>query len=63
VNEISPSRLAIPCDWSFRDERIAAAFERHVREQLPWYELATGAAAHVARHYLPERGTVYDLGA
>ena len=30
--------------------------------QLPWYDLATGAVAHVARHYLGEGGTVYDLG-
>jgi len=34
-----------------------------VREQLPWYELATGAVAHIIRHYLPKNGTIYDIGA
>lgn len=55
--------FAIPTNWTFKDDAIAAGFERHVREQLPWYDLATGAVAHVARHYIPEGGTVYDLGA
>jgi tRNA (cmo5U34)-methyltransferase len=54
---------SIPTNWTFRDDGVAAGFDRHVREQLPWYELATGAVAHVARHYLPEFGLVYDLGA
>lgn len=57
------SGFAIPTNWTFRDEGVAAGFERHVREQLPWYDLATGAVAHVARHYVPEFGLVYDLGA
>lgn len=55
--------FAIPSNWTFKDDGVAAGFERHVREQLPWYDLATGAVAHVARHYIPEGGTVYDLGA
>lgn len=55
--------MDIPANWTFRDDGIADAFDRHVREQLPWYDLATGAVAHVARHYIPERGLVYDLGA
>lgn len=58
-----PDSFAIPTNWTFRDESVAAGFERHVREQLPWYDLATGAVAHVARHYVPEFGLVYDLGA
>lgn len=53
----------IPRNWTFEDQAVAAGFERHVREQLPWYELATGAVAHVARHYIPTGGRVYDLGA
>jgi tRNA (cmo5U34)-methyltransferase len=57
------SAFAIPANWTFRDDGVAGAFDRHVREQLPWYDLATGAVAHVARHYIPERGLVYDLGA
>ncbi len=53
----------IPRNWTFEDQAVAAGFERHVREQLPWYEIATGAVAHVARHYIPQGGLVYDLGA
>jgi tRNA (cmo5U34)-methyltransferase len=55
--------LSIPVNWTFRDEGVAAGFERHVREQLPWYDLATGAVAHVGRHYIPTGGLVYDIGA
>jgi tRNA (cmo5U34)-methyltransferase len=55
--------MDIPTNWTFEDQSVADGFERHVREQLPWYELATGAVAHVARHYIPNDGLVYDLGA
>lgn len=55
--------MEIPTDWTFHRADIAAVFDKHVREQLPWYELATGAVAHVGRHYIPECGLVYDLGA
>jgi tRNA (cmo5U34)-methyltransferase len=50
-------------DWTFQREDIARDFDAHVREQLPWYDLATGAVAHIARHYIPEGGLVYDIGA
>lgn len=56
-------RMEIPNDWSFKNSSVAQGFERHVREQLPWYELVTGAAAHLARHYIPRGGVVYDVGA
>ena len=49
--------------WTFETAEIAEGFDRHVREQLPWYELATNLVAHVARHYVPEDGVVVDLGA
>lgn len=55
-------RFAIPANWTFHDGAVAAGFEQHVREQLPWYELATQAVAHVARHYIPAGGLVYDIG-
>ena len=55
--------MDIPRDWTFEPASVAAGFDRHVREQLPWYELATGAVAHIARHYIPVDGVVYDLGA
>lgn len=54
---------AVPANWTFKDAAVAAGFQRHVREQLPWYDLATGCVAHVARHYIPEKGVVYDIGA
>lgn len=54
---------AIPRDWTFRSRDVADTFDSHVREQLPWYDLASGALAHLARHYLPERGRLYDVGA
>ena len=53
----------IPNDWTFKTAGVADQFDRHVREQLPWYELATGLTAHVVRHYLPENGLIYDIGA
>ena len=55
--------IKIPHDWSFSADGIAAGFEQHVREQLPWYDLATGAVAHIARHYIPNDGRMYDIGA
>lgn len=63
LGESPVSAKAMPTNWTFEDGGIAAAFERHVREQLPWYEIATGAVAHVGRHYIPQNGLVYDLGA
>lgn len=55
--------LEIPADWTFKNRSVADGFDAHVREQLPWYDLASGAVAHVARHYIPQNGLVYDLGA
>lgn len=55
---------AIPTHWTFETSEVARGFDRHVREQLPWYDLLTGAVAHFARHYIPTKGgRVYDLGA
>lgn len=55
--------MDIPSNWSFETAGVAAGFDRHVREQLPWYDLATNAITHIARHYIPDGGLVYDLGA
>lgn len=55
--------MIIPSEWTFNSEGVASAFDEHVREQLPWYDLATKAIVHVARHYIPQGGTVYDIGA
>lgn len=54
--------MQIPNNWTFATNDIAKNFDRHVREQLPWYDLATGVIAHIARHYIPENGMVYDIG-
>lgn len=55
--------MDIPSNWTFETPSVAAGFDRHVREQLPWYDLATNAVTHIARHYIPEGGLAYDLGA
>lgn len=55
--------MRIPKEWTFKSAAVAEGFDRHVREQLPWYDLATGVVTHVARHYIPEGGNVYDIGA
>lgn len=55
--------MDIPREWTFENTKVASGFDRHVREQLPWYDLVTGAVAHIARHYIPRNGLVYDIGA
>jgi len=57
------SSLEIPQHWTFRSHAVAKHFDQHVREQLPFYELATSAVAHFGRHYIPNGGRVYDIGA
>jgi tRNA (cmo5U34)-methyltransferase len=52
-----------PGEWTFKAEDVAADFDRHVREALPWYDLATGVVRHVGRHFISRQGLVYDLGA
>ena len=54
--------MDIPKDWTFRTASVANGFDQHVREQLPWYDLMSGAVSHIARHYLPDDGVGYDLG-
>lgn len=47
-------------DWTFDN----LDFDKHVREQLPWYDLVTEAVVFMARQYLPtSNGLVYDIGA
>jgi tRNA (cmo5U34)-methyltransferase len=54
--------MQIPTNWTFENRSVAGHFDSHVREQLPWYDLVTGALAHVVRHYLPTNGLMYDIG-
>ncbi len=55
--------MNIPKNWTFQNKEVAANFDSHVREQLPWYDIATQAVAHLGRHYIPRGGRVYDIGA
>jgi tRNA (cmo5U34)-methyltransferase len=57
------SSLEIPKHWTFRSQAVAKHFDQHVRESLPFYDLATNAVAHFGRHYIPHGGRVYDIGA
>jgi tRNA (cmo5U34)-methyltransferase len=63
--KIEPPKIGveIPTEWTFKSDAIAQGFDAHVREQLPFYDLATKAVVHLARHYIPVRGVVYDIGA
>ena len=53
----------LPKEWTFESNDVALNFDAHVREQLPWYDLACGAVAHIARHYIRPGSVVYDVGA
>lgn len=57
------SGLTIPRNWTFSSNDVAGGFDAHVRAELPWYELASNMVAHLARHYIPTNGLVYDIGA
>jgi len=54
--------MKIPDQWTFKNAEVANGFNDHVREQLPWYDMATQIIAHIARHYIPENGIIYDIG-
>lgn len=49
-------------DWTFETEEIANTFDSHVREQLPWYDMATDAVAYIVKNYLQKGGVVVDIG-
>lgn len=55
--------MKISHSWTFDTQDTAEDFDSHVREQLPWYSMVTGAVATIVRAYLRNRGTVYDIGA
>jgi tRNA (cmo5U34)-methyltransferase len=55
--------MKIPTNWTFDDTDVAANFDSHVREQLPWYDIVSTAIAQIGNHYIPETGVVYDIGA
>ncbi len=51
-----------PTNWTFETPEIARHFDDHVREQLPWYDLATFGALVLGSHYLQRGGRAYDIG-
>lgn len=53
----------IPADWTFKNTSVAENFDKHVREQLPWYDMVTNMVTHFGRHFLSNSGVMYDLGA
>ena len=55
--------MKIPTEWTFKSSDVAEGFDNHVREQLPWYDLVTDGLRQLARHYIPQNGLVYDIGA
>ena len=55
--------MKVPDSWTFKDKNVANEFDKHVREQLPWYEIVQELVAHTALLYMPEGGRVYDIGA
>lgn len=55
--------MKIPTNWTFKSKEVADNFDAHVREQLPWYDLATSIVQQCVKHYLPDNGTLYDIGA
>lgn len=59
----SPAQFETPARWSFELPTVASHFDAHVREQLPFYELATTAVADLVRFYLQPGGTLLDIGA
>ena len=55
--------MNIPKEWTFKSAEVAGEFNLHVREQLPWYDIATRSVVHFGRHYIPQGGMIYDIGA
>ncbi|BCH55253.1 methyltransferase domain-containing protein [Agrobacterium vitis] len=47
-------------DWTF--DGFEREFDAHVRQHLPWYDVAADAVALIAKHYIPHRGLIYDIG-
>lgn len=55
--------MKTPKNWTFKSDDVASNFDEHVREQLPWYDLATDIVCHFVRAYTGDGGLVYDIGA
>ena len=55
--------MKIPLQWTFKNKDVVKNFDKHIREQLPWYDLATSIVVHFANNFISEGGKVYDVGA
>lgn len=54
---------ATPKIWTFKDEKVVANFDAHVRAQLSWYDPLSRYVADMASSFLPRNGVLYDIGA
>lgn len=63
ASDIAMKDLGEPGAWTFKTQEVAEGFDAHVRQQLPWYTFVTNAIVQIGRHYIGERGLVYDIGA
>lgn len=54
--------MDIPRYWTFKSKHIAEHFDAHVRQQLPWYDMASDLAVFIARHFISARSLIYDIG-
>jgi tRNA (cmo5U34)-methyltransferase len=59
----APLKRWIPKEWTFNSSAVADRFDKHVREQLPWYDQLLACIAHIGAHYIGRGGIVYDVGA
>lgn len=48
--------------WTFETKEIANTFDKHVREQLPWYDMVTESVSYIIKNYLSYYDTVVDIG-
>lgn len=55
--------MKIPAHWTFNRPEVAQGFDDHVREQLPWYDIATFGTLCLGSHYLGDGSRAYDIGA
>ena len=55
--------IGYPTVGHSHNKEVASRFNSHVRETLPWYDLATHGTAHLVKAYAPENGLIYDIRA
>jgi len=53
--------MKIPENWTFKNKEVADNFNNHVREQLPWYNMATDMTCQLARSYLQDNSVLLDM--